>query len=525
MQSLDALTGGDQTKATSDAGVVQRPTAADGFRALKAQAADRDDGPLQTVLLAEYARARAQGVAGSVALLLCAALAATFWLPAYLVGIWFIAAFAMELTLSACCLKVARQTSPTGRSRAVLVAMEGGCGFSFAALLALEAIGSTADPTLFLLTTTLAAGAIASLRAAILPPARVAVAAVITLAGVFLFALRGTPLDLALAATCLAASLAGLAHATRHYGLVRARLAGDRTNDRLTTDLEAARASAAKALRSAEEANLAKARFLAAMNHELRTPLNAILGFSEAMKDEVLGPMQNQTYLGYAKDIHASGGHLLSLINEILELSGFEAGHYALREEPVQLALLAQDCAAFVRSRAESQGLSLTIAVEPDLPPLLADARTTRQAVLNLLSNAIKFTPAGGTIEMLVGWTAGGGQYVSVQDSGRGIAPAYLQDLLSTFEQAESSVRRADQGTGMGLAIVKAIARLHAAAFELRSTPGRGTEATLCFPRARVIEPSPTEMARPEIRIVSPIIAEPAMENAGGTVVPLRSAG
>ncbi|ODT08457.1 MAG: hypothetical protein ABS35_44310 [Kaistia sp. SCN 65-12] len=360
-------------------------------------------------------------------------------------------------------------------------------------------------------------------RAASLPAAAFAAGVPITLAAVTLFAMRGAPVDLALAGLCLVSGIGCLAHAGRIHATRRALFSSDRANDRLTTDLDTARAKTAKAVRAAEEANLARTRFLATMNHELRTPLNAILGFSEVMKDEVLGPMENRTYRDYASDIHASGGHLLSLVTEILELSGFEAGRYELREEPVQLTRLAQDCEAFVRSRAESRALKLTLAAEPDLPPLLADARATRQAVINLLSNAIKFTPPGGEVEILVGWTAGGGQYVSVRDSGRGIPADELRGLLSAFEPNESNIRRAEQGSGMGLAIVKAIARLHAAAFELRSTEGRGTEATLCFPRDRVMEPRAVAMPRADIRMVSPIIAEPV--SSGAEIVPLRSTG
>jgi two-component system cell cycle sensor histidine kinase PleC len=373
------------------------------------------------------------------------------------------------------------------------------------------------------LATALIPVAAATARAASLPAASIAAGAPITLAAVALFAMRGTPLDLVLASLCLAAGIGCLAHASRLYRTKRTLLSIDRANHRLTVDLETARAKTTKALRVAEEANLAKSRFLATMNHELRTPLNAILGFSEVMKDEVLGPMENRTYREYASDIHASGGHLLSLVSEILELSGFEAGRYELREEPVQLARLVQDCEIFVRSRAEERELKLSLAAEPNLPPLLADARSTRQAVINLLSNAIKFTQPGGEVEILVGWTAGGGQYVSVRDTGRGIPADALRGMISAFEQSDSTVRRAEQGSGMGLAIVKAIARMHGAAFELRSKIGRGTEATLCFPRERILEPRIVDAPRADANMVSSIIAEPAP--SGAEVVPLRSAG
>jgi len=525
MQSLDVPAGDDQTRAISDAGAEERIAAAVGYRDLKALTAVEGGCALERALLDDYARMRARGMALAAAMLLAAGLAAMVWIPPLLAGLWIAPAIALHVGLAAlCAMSTASAVSaPTARARTALVALEAACGLAWAALLALVAMRATADPALFLLATSLVATAFATSRAASLPAASFAAGAPITLAAVTLFAMRGAPLDLALAGLCLASGIGCLAHATRLHRTKRALLDTDRANHRLATDLDAARARTAKALRAAEEANLAKSRFLATMNHELRTPLNAILGFSEVMKDEVLGPMENRTYRDYASDIHASGGHLLSLVSEILELSGFEAGRYELREEPVQLARLAQDCEAFVRSRAESRALKLSLAVEPDLPPLLADARAARQAVINLLSNAIKFTQPGGEIEILVGWTAGGGQYVSVRDTGRGIPADQLRGMISAFEQGDSTIRRAEQGSGMGLAIVSAIAGLHGALFELRSTLGRGTEATLCFPRDRVMEPRAVETARADIRMVSPVIAEPAA--SGGEVVPLRSAG
>jgi two-component system cell cycle sensor histidine kinase PleC len=510
----------------SDAGAKERIAAADALRDLKALSAAEGNRILQRVLLDDYARIRARGMAIAVALLVSAGLAAVFWIPSLLAALWIVSVLGLHAGLAALCLKATAMpvASPAGRRVTIaLVALEAGCGLAWAALLALVAAHATADPALFLLGAALVATAFGTSRAASLPAASFAAGAPIILAAVTLFAMRGTPLDLALAALCLASGIGCLAHAASLHKTKRALFDADRVNHRLSTDLVSARTKTARALRAAEEANLAKSRFLATMNHELRTPLNAILGFSEVMKDEVLGPMGNRTYRDYAGDIHASGGHLLSLVTEILELSGFEAGRYELREEPVQLARLAQDCEAFVRSRAESRALKLIFAAEPDLPPLLADARAARQAVINLLSNAIKYTPPGGEIEILVGWTAGGGQYVAVRDTGRGIAADELKSMISAFEQSESSIRRAEQGSGMGLAIVNAIARLHAAAFELRSTLGRGTEATLCFPRSRVMEPRVVDIPRRDSNMVSPILAEPAASSAD--VVPLRSAG
>ena len=154
------------------------------------------------------------------------------------------------------------------------------------------------------------------------------------------------------------------------------------------------------------------------MSHELRTPLNAILGFSEVMKTEVFGEHAVPAYKEYSADIHNSGVHLLGLINEILDLSRIEAGRYELNEEAVSLAGIVEDCHHLLKLRATNRGITIHEMFEADMPRLWADERAIRQICLNLLSNAIKFTPQGGEIWLKVGWTASGGQYMSVKDTG-----------------------------------------------------------------------------------------------------------
>src|SRR3990170_3836243 len=166
-----------------------------------------------------------------------------------------------------------------------------------------------------------------------------------------------------------------------------------------------------EARRHAEQANIAKSQFLATMSHELRTPLNAIIGFSEVLKSELLGPLNVPQYKEYAGDIHQSGQHLLNLINELLDLSRIEAGRYELREAPLDLARVVEDCQRLLRLRADNKGLKLIEACEPDLPQLWADEQALRQICLNLLSNAIKFTPRGGTVTVKIGRTPSGGQF------------------------------------------------------------------------------------------------------------------
>jgi two-component system cell cycle sensor histidine kinase PleC len=261
--------------------------------------------------------------------------------------------------------------------------------------------------------------------------------------------------------------------------------------DNLIAELEVAKAISDEARRRAEEANLAKSRFLASMSHELRTPLNAILGFSEVMDNEVLGPLSNPTYKEYVGDIHRSGQHLLNLINEILDLSRIEAGRYELHEEAVTLSEITEDCIGMVQLRARSKNIRITQQFERGLPSIWADEKSMRQVVLNLLSNAVKFTPQGGEIAVKLGWTAGGGQYVAIKDNGPGIPEDEIPVVLSAFGQGSIAIKSAEQGTGLGLPIVQAILSKHDGEFVLRSKLREGTEVIAIIPPKRVLQSVP----------------------------------
>jgi two-component system cell cycle sensor histidine kinase PleC len=261
--------------------------------------------------------------------------------------------------------------------------------------------------------------------------------------------------------------------------------------DALMAELDTAKSMSDEARRRAEEANLAKSRFLASMSHELRTPLNAILGFSEVMGNEVLGPLENKTYRDYAKDIHTSGQHLLDLINEILDLSRIEAGRYQLNEEPVVVTGLVEDCCHLMELKARNKGIRIVQRFESGLPRLLADERAVRQITLNLLSNAVKFATPGTEVLVRVGWTAGGGQYISVKDAGPGIPADEIPVVLSAFGQGSIAIKSAEQGTGLGLPIVQGLIALHGGEFELHSKLREGTEAIAIFPPSRVMEALP----------------------------------
>lgn len=258
--------------------------------------------------------------------------------------------------------------------------------------------------------------------------------------------------------------------------------------DNLILDLEEATLESDESRRRAEEANVAKSRFLATMSHELRTPLNAILGFSEIMKEELLGPLHNDSYKEYVADIHSSGDHLLNLINEILDLSRIEAERYELNEEAVSLAEVVEDCKSLIHIRARNKDITLNLLFEQNMPRVWADPRAIRQIILNLLSNAVKFTPQGGRIEVNAGWTTGGGQYVSVQDNGPGIPEEEIPVVMSQFGQGSSAIKTAEQGTGLGLPICQALVNIHGGTFDLKSKLRVGTTVTISLPRVRVME-------------------------------------
>lgn len=269
--------------------------------------------------------------------------------------------------------------------------------------------------------------------------------------------------------------------------------------DDLIAELEVAKSMSDEARRRAEEANLAKSRFLASMSHELRTPLNAILGFSEVMSTEVLGPLNNPIYKEYTGDIHRSGQHLLDLINEILDLSRIEAGKYDLNEEAIQLVEITEDCIGMVQLRARTKNITITEQFEYGMPAVWVDEKAMRQVILNLLSNAVKFTPSGGEVSVKVGWTAGGGQYLSIKDNGPGIPEDEIPVVLSAFGQGSIAIKSAEQGTGLGLPIVQAILAKHNGQFILRSKLREGTEAIAILPPKRVLQSIPAVEDAPAI--------------------------
>ena len=235
---------------------------------------------------------------------------------------------------------------------------------------------------------------------------------------------------------------------------------------------------------ASESASRAKTNFLANMSHELRTPLNAIIGFSEVMTREIFGPVGSPRYQEYARLIHESGGHLLELINGVLDMSKIEAGKFELYEELFDLDEVASSAIRFVSHAAERGGVAVNLKVVPEARQIFADKRAVKQMLVNLVSNGVKFTPRGGKVTVTA--TLKDGIILAVSDTGTGIAKADLEKLGKPFEQVEGAQTRAKEGTGLGLALVKALAGLHGGDMVMQSALGEGTIVVLRLPHAVV---------------------------------------
>jgi two-component system, cell cycle sensor histidine kinase PleC len=424
----------------------------------------------------------------------------SLWTGAATAGIWT----AGVLMIHAVILLACRQflAEPQGnldlrswRFRFIMLDLFFGLAWMFNLI---QPVGVDEGTGTFMLFVMLLVVAVASMLASSLPVAVFAATMPVTAAVAINFALKGNLHDYILAIMAVTAEGYFSLLAYRLYSTTLATLQARAEKDVLIGELEQAKAISDEARNRAESANISKSRFLAQMSHELRTPLNAILGFSEVMKGEVFGAHTVTVYKDYCNDIHNSGQHLLGLINEILDLSRIEAGRYELNEEAVPVALVVEDCHHLLKLRAQNRGITVHEMFEEDLPRVWADERAVRQITLNLLSNSIKFTPQGGEIWLKVGWTAAGGQYISVKDSGPGIPEEEIPIVLASFGQGSNSIKSAEQGAGLGLPIAKSLIDLHGGTFALKSKLRVGTEVVVTFPPERVMaalaplaEPSP----------------------------------
>jgi two-component system cell cycle sensor histidine kinase PleC len=262
------------------------------------------------------------------------------------------------------------------------------------------------------------------------------------------------------------------------FALVSSKIYLRKTRD----DLAAARDAAVKADRT-------KTQFFANMSHELRTPLNAILGFSELLALDVFAPKREE----YAHLIHHAGTHLLSLVNDLLDLSRIEAGKLELHVKPIDLASLIEECAETVAVRARARELRLVRSVAPDLPQVNADRRALTQILLNLLTNAIKFSLPGGAVEIFAHVAPSGDIAFGVVDEGVGIAEDEQAHVFERFGQARQNTSA--EGTGLGLPIVRGLAEAHGGRVALESRLKQGTRVTVSLPAERIVAPLPVALA------------------------------
>ena len=249
-----------------------------------------------------------------------------------------------------------------------------------------------------------------------------------------------------------------------------------RENFALSRQLRAAR-------KEAELANAAKSRFLAEMSHELRTPLNAVIGMSDALKRGMVGQIGNKPK-EYVTDIQGAGQHLLTLINDLLDLSKIEAGKLSLEVERFDLADAIQRVLPFVQDAKEQNQVEIMVNLNTAPAHFKADPRYFRQMLINLVGNAVKFSPKGGTVQITAQSLEGGGCAVSVTDQGPGMTEEERETVLRSYEQTE--LGRSQGGTGLGLSLVEQMMRLHSGRLELESVPGTGTTARLMFPPQQI---------------------------------------
>jgi two-component system cell cycle sensor histidine kinase PleC len=452
-------------------------------------------------LLAMYVRSELGAAVTMPALYALFALASMFWSPVADAVMWLVIVIGtkvvlLEQGLRFLAIPASQVNVRLWRRRFVIIELLNGIALAGFALIGVgknlaPGVDLMFTPHVFIFATLIVVLAIRTMFAATIPVILYVGTAPMTAAVVLRLLLLQDPFYLALASMAVGVHLYFIFLARGLRATTLSMLEYRSEKDALIAELEEQKSVSDEARRRAEAANQAKSRFLATMSHELRTPLNAILGFSEVMKTELFGPMDNPKYHEYAGNILDSGRHLLHLINEILDLTRIESGRYELHEEPLQLTDIADECHKLLKLKADNKGLQIRDDFEANLPAVWADQRAMRQICLNLMSNALKFTPKGGHITLRVGATEDGGQYLAVRDNGPGIPEDEIPKVLQAFGQGTLAQQNAEGGTGLGLAIVQNLIELHGGSLALTSELRKGTEGKVTLPGFRVLRAVP----------------------------------
>lgn len=422
------------------------------------------------------------------------AVSTSIWAPVTEIAIWLGAIFITKGIILILCRRfkqLPRQEVDVTKWRFRLTIAETFYGFAWAGITLIAANTNDQAAHIFIFASLIAVISIRMTFASTIMPLVIAGTVPLTISLVAYFVMLQTPFYWAMAAMAVGVHVYLIFLMTGLNSTVQAMLEYRAEKDVLIGKLEEAKAFSDDARIRAEEANLAKSRFLATMSHELRTPLNAILGFSEVMKTEAFGEHSNPTYKEYAKDIHDSGNHLLNLINEILDLSRIEAERYELHEQIVNLHDIAEDCQHLLSMRAQNKDIEVKLIVDEKLENIWVDERAIRQVCLNLLSNAVKFTPPNGTITITLGKTAADGQFFLIHDTGPGIPEDEIEKVLKPFGQGSLAHETAEGGTGLGLAICQKLISIHDGTFNLESELRRGTTVRFELPAKRVMQALP----------------------------------
>ena len=449
-------------------------------------------------LLRQYAQNRLS--ASLVILLLVATIGflSSLWTDAVAAGAWTASVLVIHAVIITKCRQFLSQPMSAGsakgwRLRFIMLDLFYGLAWMF---ILIHPVGTDESSNTFMLFVMLLVVAVSSMLASSLPIAAFAATFPVTAAIALDFALQGNLRSYILAIMAVSAQGYFAVLAYRLYSTTLATLEARAEKDALIGELEQAKMISDEARQRAEAANISKSRFLAQMSHELRTPLNAILGFSEIMQHEMFGPVGNARYRDYANDIHVSGAHLLSIINDILDLAKAEAGKQELQEDRMSVVETVTACVRLMGERATNAGVGLENNVPPDLPDLHADERKVKQVLLNLLSNAVKFTPPGGRIAVDARIDDDGTMQVEVSDTGIGMSVADIPKALAPFGQIDSRLARKYQGTGLGLPLVRALTDLHGATLNIVSAVGQGTTVVVTFPACRVLAAEGEEISR-----------------------------